>query len=51
MRNSLLYKADALCVPEDSALRAELLRIHYNDLMAGYFGPVKMVAYLARKYY
>jgi hypothetical protein len=51
MRDGLLYKADALCVPEDGALRAELLRIHYDDLIAGHFGPAKTVACLARKYY
>jgi hypothetical protein len=51
MRNSLLYKADALCVPEDSTLRAELLRIYYDDLMSGHFGPIKTVACLTRKYY
>jgi hypothetical protein len=51
MRDSLLYKADVLYVPEDSALRAELLRIYYNNLIVGYFGPIKTVAYLVRKYY
>ena len=51
MRNSVLYKADALYVPKDVALRAKLLRLHYNDLMLGYFGPTKTVACLARKFF
>jgi hypothetical protein len=51
MRNGLLYKADALVVPKDAALRAELLRIHYDDPMSGHFGPAKTIALLARKYF
>jgi hypothetical protein len=51
MRDGLLYKADALVVPKDAALRAELLRIHYNDLMLGHFSPAKTITLLARKYF
>jgi hypothetical protein len=51
MRNGLLYKAEALIVPKDAALRVELLRIHYNDLMLGHFSPTKTIALLARKYF
>jgi hypothetical protein len=51
IQNSILYKVDALCVPKDTALRAKLLRLYYNDLMLGYFGPTKTIAYLARKFF
>lgn len=51
LRDGLLYKAGALCIPEDAALRSELLRLHHDDPMAGHFGPAKTSTLLARKYY
>jgi hypothetical protein len=38
-------------VPEDQAVKAELLQRYYNDLLAGYYGLDKTVELLERKYY
>ena len=49
-RDSLVYKVDALYIPEDLALRLELIRMYYDDLLAGYFIVNKMLNLLYRKY-
>jgi len=51
LRDGLLYRSNALCIPEDAALRSELMRIHHDDPMAGHFGPAKTSALLNRKYW
>ena len=51
LNNGLWYFKSALYVPDDCALRAQLLRIHHNDELAGYFGRNKIEALLSRKYY
>jgi hypothetical protein len=37
----LWYYKNALYVPDDSAAHAQLMRIHYDDELAGYFGRNK----------
>ena len=49
-RDGLVYKADALCVPEDPALRSELMRMHHDDPLAGHFAANKTLNLLRRKY-
>nr|OQO05599.1 hypothetical protein B0A51_18108 [Rachicladosporium sp. CCFEE 5018] len=49
--NGLWYYNDALYVPEDSAMRAELMRIHHDDELAGHFGRDKTEKLLRRKYW
>ena len=50
-RDGLVYKADALCVPEDEALRAELMRMHHDDPLAGHFAANKTLNLICRKYW
>ena len=50
MRDSLVYKADAFYILEDLALRLELIRIHYDNPLVGYFVANKMLNLLRRKY-
>jgi hypothetical protein len=35
---------------EDNALRAEIIRVHYDDPLAGHFGPTKISALILCKY-
>jgi hypothetical protein len=39
-----------LYVPLDYALRAQVLRMHYDDAHAGHFGYAKTLDLLRRKY-
>ena len=50
-KNGLWYFNDALYVPDDSATRAELMRIHHDDELAGHFGREKTEKLLRRKYW
>ena len=47
----LWYYKDALYVPDDSATRAELMRLHHDDELAGHFGRDKTEVLLRRKYW
>jgi transposase InsO family protein len=47
----LWYFNKALYVPDDSATRAELMRVHHDDELAGHFGRNKTEELLRRKYY
>lgn len=47
----LLRYAEALYVPEESALRAELISKHHDDELAGHFGVQKTLELLKRKYH
>ena len=38
-------------IPPDSALRTELIKRHYNNILAGYFGVEKTLELVYRKYY
>ena len=49
--DQLWYYKLALYVPNDSAVRAELMRIHHDDELAGHFGRDKTEALLRRKYF
>ena len=49
--DQLWYYKRALYVPNDSAVRAELMRIHHDDELAGHFGRDKTEALLRRKYF
>jgi len=50
-RGGLVYKADALCVPEDAALRSELMKMHHDDPLAGHFAANKTLNLIRRKYW
>ncbi|KAI7081079.1 hypothetical protein KC356_g9322 [Hortaea werneckii] len=47
----LWYYDDRLYVPADSALHAQLMRIHHDDPLAGHFGQEKTKELLQRKYW
>lgn len=49
--DQILRFEGAIYIPNDPALRNELLRIHHDDPMAGHFGVKKMLGLLRRKYY
>jgi hypothetical protein len=51
LKDGLVYKADALCIPEDVAFRTELMRMHHDDPLAGHFGAAKTVRLISRKYW
>lgn len=51
MRNGLVYRGNALCVPEDAALRSELLRMHHDHPLAGHFAVSKTRDLVVRKYW
>ena len=38
-------------MPPDLAVRIELLRIYYNNALAGYFSKKKTLDFFSRKYY
>jgi len=50
-RNGLVYKADALCVLNDSALRMELMRMHHDDPLTGHDGANKTTKLIGCKYW
>jgi len=47
----LLYYRRRLYIPLDLAVRTELLQIHHDNALAGYFGEKKTLDLLSRKYY
>ena len=47
----LWYFKEALYVPDDSATREQLMRVHHDDELAGHFGRNKTEELLRRKYY
>jgi hypothetical protein len=51
IHNSLLYKGPALIIPEDPALRTEIIRIHHNDPLIGHFALIKCKDLIIRKYF
>jgi hypothetical protein len=50
-KNGLWFKEEALYVPPDHALRAQVLRMHHDDAHAGHFGHAKTLDLLRRKYW
>jgi hypothetical protein len=47
----LLYYFHAVYVPNEAAIRAELLHLHHDDPLAGHFGVKKTRALMIRKFY
>ena len=47
----LLRRSNAVYVPNDPALKAELLRLNHDDPLAGHFGAGKTLEILRRKYF
>ena len=47
---SLRY-GDALYVPNDAAIRAEIITVHHDNELAGHFGLARTRELIARKYY
>lgn len=47
----LVRLRDAIYVPKNDALRAELLRIHHDDPFAGHYGVNKTLSSIRRKYH
>lgn len=50
-KGGLLYRGEALYVPQDSAVVAEVLRQHHDDPLAGHFGRDKTKELIERKYW
>jgi hypothetical protein len=49
--DGLLLYNNLIYIPEDEALRLEILRMHHDDAMAGHYGAAKMLELLSRNYY
>jgi transposase InsO family protein len=49
--NGLLLRGNAVYVPEDQALKAELLRANHDDPLGGHFGVSKTLEIMRRKYF
>lgn len=49
--NNLLRYRGAVYVPNDSALRDELLKVNHDDPLAGHFGAGKTLELMRRKYF
>ena len=49
--NDLLNHRGRIYVPDEESIRAELLRRHHDDKLAGHFGAEKTAELLTRKYY
>jgi transposase InsO family protein len=50
-RNGLWFHGDAVFVPDDHTLRAQVLRMHHDSVYAGHFGHKKTLELLQRKYW
>jgi transposase InsO family protein len=51
MKNDLWFRGEALYVPPDNTLRAQVLRMHHDSEYAGHFGHAKTLELLSRKYW
>ena len=47
----MLYYGDIVYILEKTNLKAELLRLYYNDLFAGYFDNEKIFELFRKKFY
>ena len=47
----LLRQDGKIYVPDDAAMRQELLRIHHDDPLAGHFGTRRTMELVRRKFY
>ncbi|CZT24815.1 uncharacterized protein RCC_11211 [Ramularia collo-cygni] len=46
IKDRTLFYGDALYIPKDYALRAQLMRIHYDNALAGHFRKAKTLELL-----
>jgi hypothetical protein len=49
--DGLLYKGLALIVPEDAALRIEIIRMHHDNSLIGHFTLAKCKDLIIRRYF
>ena len=47
----LLFHGEQIYVPEEESVRAELLKRHHDDVLAGHFGVERTLELIGRKYY
>ena len=47
----LLFYGEQVYVPEEESVRAELLKRHHDDVLAGHFGVERTLELVGRKYY
>lgn len=51
LSEGLLYYRNAVYIPEDVALRNELMKLHHDHAFAGHFGIARTLELLRRKYF
>jgi len=51
IRDGVLYRGEALYIPPNEALIAQVIRMHHDDELVGHFSKAKTIALLSRKYY
>lgn len=51
LREDLLFRGQALYIPNDPAIRAQVIRMHHDDALAGHFGRAKTKTLISRKYF
>jgi hypothetical protein len=51
IKDDLLYRGQALYVPDDAAVKAQLIRMHHDDVLARHFGQAKVKELILRKYW
>jgi len=51
IHKEIVFYFHAVLVPDESALRIEILRLHHDDPLAGHFGTKKTRALMSRKFY
>ena len=49
--DGLLLRDNIIYVPNDDALRLEIMRMHHDDTLAGHYGNAKTYELLARNYW
>ena len=50
LHDGALYKGNALYIPGDKAVTAQVIRMHHDNPLAGHFGKAKTFELIARKY-
>jgi len=49
--DDLLLYDNLIYVPDDNALRLEIMRMHHDDALAGHYGVAKTLELVSRNYY
>ena len=49
--DGLLFFDNLIYIPDDDALRLEIMRMHHDDALAGHYGTAKMLELLSRNYH